>query len=213
MPKRELEILEKSEQSLHKDLQSGLLLCKSFSPQPFWVIFGKVDSPRFLKEKYYVNDDYNTLHRDKNGYAFLMLPLMTVGTPPLFGKQTFDDMIEHCWNMGLREHPLFVGDIIYHLHLPNFTKKIVEDVAKDFAELYTKDELIERLGVSLERFYSLECSEPHVNQIKEIGKAISHTKDVSFFKFHCEDNSKIYSSAGVDLQLPSIIFEAIKICS
>ena len=74
--------LPKSEQTTD-ELQGGILLCKSWSTKPFWVIFGNVDSPVFLKKRIYEDDIYNNLYRDKQGYAYLLLPLLPINDKQL----------------------------------------------------------------------------------------------------------------------------------
>lgn len=120
-------------------LESGTLLCKSFSPKPFWVAMGRVDSPKFLKKKVYKEDIYNDLHRDINGYGFLLLPLLRLGDP-----DQLTEIYRGAWSMGLREHHAFFLPFIYNVHYN--TKKTQDEYATEMAEFYTTDELLERLG-------------------------------------------------------------------
>lgn len=125
------------------NLQSGLFLCKSFSHKPFWVIFGNVDKPTFLKEKIYVNDIYNNIYRDKNNYAYLMFPLM-----PLSYKKQVEfayKIYDIAFDMGLRENPNFILPLIYGLDITDIHK-----VSDNFIETYTNKELIERFKIVLQ---------------------------------------------------------------
>jgi hypothetical protein len=120
-------------------LESGTLLCKSYSPTPFWVAMGRVDSPKFLKKKIYKEDIYNDLHRDANGYGFLLLPLLRLGDPDqLIG------IYRDAWSMGVREHHAFFLPFVYNVSFN--TKKTQDEYATEMAEFYTTDELLERLG-------------------------------------------------------------------
>ena len=120
-------------------LDSGTLLCKSFSPKPFWVAMGRVNSPKFLKKKVYKEDIYNDLHRDANGYGFLLLPLLRLGDP-----DQLTEIYQGAWSMGLREHHAFFLPFIYNVSYN--TKKTQDEYAIEMAEFYTEDELLERLG-------------------------------------------------------------------
>lgn len=129
--------LPKSEQEI-PDLQGGLLLCKSWSLKPFWVIFGKTenDQPRFLKSKIYEDDMYNNIYHDKAGYAYLLIPLMPLGNNQL---EFVEEVYHNCWQMGLRECFTYFIPFIYGLDISNINK-----VATDFKEFYTGEELRER---------------------------------------------------------------------
>lgn len=124
------------DQQTKKDLQGGLFLCKSWGLQPFWVIFGNVESPRFMKERIYEDDLYNNLYKDKKGYAYLLMPLM-----PFNGKQVefVSKVYNEAWEMGLREDFNFIIPIIYGLDLVNYPS-----VAEAYKNFYSEEELIER---------------------------------------------------------------------
>lgn len=133
------ELLPEEEQSI-PDIQAGILLCKSWGLEPFWVIMGKVEKPTFLKEKKYKDDLYNSVYRDNNGYSFMMLPLLKLGYQ---GDQRWE-IFESAWGLGLREHPAFFLPFVYNATY--LTKKTQDDNAKELAEFYTMDELLARLG-------------------------------------------------------------------
>jgi hypothetical protein len=127
--------LPKEEQT-NDDLQGGIWLCKSWGTEPFWLIYGKVDSPRFLKRRIYEDDTYNNLYRDKQGCAYLMIPLMPFGGNQLeFANKVYDEAVE----MGLRESNAFIIPIVYSMNLVN-----LNDVADHFRKFYTVEELRER---------------------------------------------------------------------
>ena len=130
-------ILPKEEQ-YKPDLQGGLLLCKSWSIKPFWVIFGKTidDRPQFLKTRIYEDDIYNNIYHDKAGYAYLLIPLM-----PLNNEQVefVEKVYSECWDMGLRESYTYFVPFIYGMDVVN-----INEIAEDFKEYYTGEELRER---------------------------------------------------------------------
>lgn len=121
-----------------RDLQGGLMLCKSWSSEPFWVVFGKTinNYPIFMKDKQYEDENYNNLYRDDNGYAYLLIPLLPINNVQLeFVEKVYND----CWSMGLREsYNLFIP-FIYGLDIVNTDK-----VAEDYREFYTGEELREK---------------------------------------------------------------------
>lgn len=115
------------------DLQGGNYLCDSFSPEPFWVIFGNVDKPVFLKNKIYEDDIMNDIYRDKKGLAYLLMPLMELGQE---GLNKLMDAFNHAWDIGLREDPNYLLPLIYGLDITN-----INDVAEGYLDFYGKDKL------------------------------------------------------------------------
>ena len=137
--------LPKDEQTTD-DLQGGLFLCKSWGLQPFWVIFGKVDSPVFLKKRIYVDDMYNNLYKDKQGHAYLMLPLLPLNDLQLdFVEKVYSE----AWDMGLREAYSFIIPVIYRLDMTNYF-----NVTKDYQKFYTPEELKERFVALMTQYQS-----------------------------------------------------------
>lgn len=128
----EPELLPVEEQS-NPDLQSGLYLCKSWSDTPFWVVFGNVERPSFLKVKKYKDDVYNNLYKDKKGYAYMLIPLL-----PLNNRQIefVQEVYEHACSLGLRENFNFIIPLVYGLDLVN-----LNEVADNYKETYTREEL------------------------------------------------------------------------
>jgi hypothetical protein len=121
------------------DLQSGLYLCKSWGLQPFWLVFGNCpnDHPVFLKTRIYEEDIYNDIYRDKNGLAYLLIPLLPLNNRQLeFVEKVYTD----CTNMGLREDFNFIIPLIYGLDVTNYMR-----VASQYHENYSNEELQERL--------------------------------------------------------------------
>ena len=126
------------DQQTKDDLQGGILLCKSFSPNPFWVIYGKVkdDYPMFMKKRVYEDQDYDGLYRDKQGYGYLLIPLIPVDNRQV---EFAEKIYTACWNMGLREAFTYFIPFVYGLDLTD-----LNSVAKDFRAFYTKEEIRER---------------------------------------------------------------------
>jgi hypothetical protein len=124
------------EEQYKPDLQSGLFLCKSFSTKPFWVIFGKVDQPQFLKERIYVDDLHNRLYRDKQGYGYLLLPQLPINNKQI---EFVQEIYDYAYQMGLRENYNLIIPFIYGLDVINY-----DDVANNYLAYYTNDELKER---------------------------------------------------------------------
>jgi hypothetical protein len=117
------------------DLESGNLLCKSYSPNPFWVLYGKVDKPKFLKEKIYEEEVYNNLYRDSKGLGYLLIPLYDFSQG--FGERVFQE----AWDMGLREHPNYFLPMVYNFDV---RKEDIKEIGDTFAVYYTPTELVER---------------------------------------------------------------------
>ena len=138
------EELEKlpTEERTNDDLQSGIWLCKSWSVKPFWVIYGNVDRPKFMKKKVYVDDLYNDIYRNKKGEAFLLMPLMPMGT---MGDWLIDVMKNAC-DMGLREHPNLILPILYGVSAVDY-----KEVVPDIKEWYTRKEIKERFNLMYDR--------------------------------------------------------------
>ena len=135
-PEEVPELLPKEEQN-QPNLEGGLFLCKSFSIKPFWVIFGRVNRPKFLKEKIYKDDLYNKIYHDKQGYAYLMFPLLK-----LDGKEmdAVTKSYMHAWGIGLREDFSLLIPLIYHFGIADH-----DNVARDYMETYTEpDELLNK---------------------------------------------------------------------
>lgn len=128
----ELSENEKTDDSL----QSGQWLCKSWGNEPFWVLYGNVDSPRFMKKKVYVDDLYNDIYKDKQGRGFLLMPLMPLDAD----EEWFNDLYSDAYNMGLREHPHFIMPLLYNLTVNVISNEVVEQ----FKEMYTQEELYNR---------------------------------------------------------------------
>lgn len=135
MPEPEPEKLPVDEQ-VKPDLQSGLFLCKSWSPTPFWVVFGNVERPTFLKTRIYRDELYNNIYRDKKGYAYLLLPLMPINNRQV---EFVTEVYNQAYEMGLRESFNFIIPLVYGLDLVN-----INEVATDYLETYTPEEIKER---------------------------------------------------------------------
>ena len=144
-PEPEPEMLPVEEQT-NPDLQSGLFLCKSWGLEPFWVVFGNVERPSFLKVKKYKDDLYNNLYKDKKGLAYMLIPLLPINNRQVeFVKEVY----EHAASLGLRENFNFIIPLIYGLDLVN-----LNEVAANYKETYTPEELQDRF----KRVFSMTSS-------------------------------------------------------
>ena len=177
----EPEQLPKEKQTIN-DLQSGLLLCKTWSPDPVWVVFGSVDEPKFLKDKIYADDMLNNIYRDKNEIAYLLIPLndMSAG----FAEKVTAGM----WNMGIREHPYFLLTYLYGYDISD-----LPSVAAGFAEFYNKKELIERFHTVTDKLKGLSRDLKIIVEGQKI-RYISSTAGLSLFK-GCENISNCFIMA------------------
>lgn len=125
------------EERTNKDLHAGQWLCKSWGNKPFWIVYGNVDHPTFMKNKIYVDDLYNDLYRNKKGEAFLLMPLMPLGSPDTW----FIDQIDHAMNIGLKEHPNVILSVVYGVCTMNY-----KDIVPELHEWYTEEEIKERFN-------------------------------------------------------------------
>ena len=115
------------------NFDSGVLLCKSWSVEPFWVTYGNVEHPRYLKEKIYEDNLYNDIYKDANGYSYMLVPLNDFSKG--FGDKVFND----AWNMGLREHPNYFMPMVYSYDLTD-----VKKTGESLKDYYSSEELVER---------------------------------------------------------------------
>jgi hypothetical protein len=115
------------------NLDGGVLLCKSWGIKPFWVTYGKVERPRFLKEKIYEDNLYNNIYKDKEGHSYLLVPLNDFSKG--FGEKVFSE----AWDMGLREHPNYFMPMVYSYDLTDIKK-----IGESLFEFYSSEELLER---------------------------------------------------------------------
>lgn len=156
-PEKEPEKLPESEQYI-PSLEGGLLLCKSYSPNPFWVVFGKVESPTFLKEKIYVDNHLNNIYRDSKGLAYLLIPTM----PFMNHDETFkfvERVYKKASQMGLREDPNFFLPFVYKIGLGDLSQ-----VAESFRKSYTKAEIKKRMDTVLNNIKSLSSAKISFSQ-------------------------------------------------
>lgn len=138
-PETEPEMLSEEEQ-YRPDLEYGLMLCKSWGLDPFYVVFGNVDRPRFMKERIYKEDIYNNLYRNSQGYGFMLLPLYN------FSEGFAEKVFNEAWSIGLREEPHFFMSYIYNFDFENF-----REVAKKLEEFYSAEELKERFELAFNK--------------------------------------------------------------
>jgi len=77
----------------------------------------------------------------------MLIHCITLGLNPKFGKLSRDEFFQRAWEMGLREHPNFFFPFVYGFDFANsekMTRKDFVEIAKEFAEHYTKEEIDER---------------------------------------------------------------------
>jgi len=166
------------DEQYHPDCQSGIMLCKSFSPNPFWVIFGKVDEPKFMKEKIYANDIMNRIYRDEKNLGYMLIPLVSLGVPTMFGKLTQNEFFTRAWDMGLREHPNFFFPFIYKNSFVKETKKFYKEVAKEFSAHYTPEELQERYN-TVRKHYNKIQNKYHTKCYEQLDAILSLISSVT----------------------------------
>jgi hypothetical protein len=126
------------EERTDDSIQSGQWLCKSWGNEPFWVVYGNVDSPTFMKKKIYVDDLYNNLYKTKNGLAVLLMPLMPLGSPDTW----FIDHIDKAMNMGLREHPNVLLSVVYGVCAVDY-----KSIVAELDQWYTQKEIVSRFNL------------------------------------------------------------------
>ncbi len=167
------------DQRTKQDIQSGVLLCKSWGLDPFWVAYGSVERPTFMKNKIYENDLYNNLYKTKEGLAVMLIPLHELGKPNFVEK-----VMEEAWKIGLREHPAYFLPMVYNVRYM-LTTRLIEEVA----DFYTVEELEERLKTALEKskIYSY-MSNPEITRDKNgllrlTGVLFNNTYKNSNYKF------------------------------
>lgn len=186
----EPEMLPKDEQ-YHPETQSGMFLCKSFSLEPFWIIFGNVKRPSFMKEKIYKDDLYNNIYRDKKGYAYMLIPPMPINNNQY---EWLVEMLDHAQQLGLREHPNFIASYVYKLSMID-----TDEVAKEFKEYYTKDEIIERFNIvfhELEGIHGYNMAGGFVWSDKE-GKFIVLSRN-STIQAHCDILNAMLKATNIE---------------
>lgn len=122
------------EEQVRPNLQNGILLCKTFGPEQVWVTYGRVEEPKFLKVRIYEEDVYNSLYRDNNGLAYLLVPLYDGSEG--FGERVF----KKAWELGIREHPDFFLPMVYR----EFLVSALKETGKSFADFYYGKEIEQR---------------------------------------------------------------------
>ena len=164
------------------NLESGILLCKTWGKDQVWLIFGKVDRPKYLKDKTYEEDIYNNIYKDTKGYAYLLIPLNDMSKD--FGTRTFEQM----WNMGIREYPNYILSLIYEYEIIN-----EREVGEELAEFYNTAELKERLNIVIEKINYL-CPKVEINiSNKKINYNVPHMDSSMFNCYTKLANSLIYA--------------------
>lgn len=105
--------------------QSGVARFADWNGSDIEVLFGSVDSPRYMKDDEYLDDDYNPLYRDKEGRAYMLLPLLQFG-PGI--EKRLDEIYRHAYEIGLKTDPFSFYAAVYG-QVPADAKSIVENGA------------------------------------------------------------------------------------
>ena len=87
-----------------EELNGGAMYVKSWGNGGFWLIFGSVDTPKFLKYEFEVDESiHSDIYKDKKGDSYLLIPLMGFGPK---GVEKVYDALSYAWdNLGLRTQP------------------------------------------------------------------------------------------------------------
>lgn len=133
-PYEEPEKLPEEEQYI-PNLQSGILLAKTFSVDPVWIIYGNVDKPTYLKERVFIDNSYNKIYKDEKGYAYLLVPLAPMDiTYNDFINKVYDDAFE----LGIRESHAYFTAIVYNAIYA------INDLVNLIEESFTEKEIVEK---------------------------------------------------------------------
>jgi len=140
LDKKPLPLLLRPQKDRRQPLKGGQILAKTWGAgdSEVWLIFGNVkkDRPIFMKDDKFVRDSANNLAKDKDGRAFLLMPLYD------FSEDFAEVVTTAAAEMSIREHPNY---LLGSLYTNLFGVTNVQELANSFAEFYTKEELIVRL--------------------------------------------------------------------
>lgn len=132
------------EERTDRSVQGGILKAKSWGVDPFYIVFGNVENPVFMKDRQHVEPVYDSLYRCDDGLAVMLVPQLPLdhkaGT---IAMNTF----EYAWNyLGLRE------DAYYFIHMVwkncfkvQHSKSVIHNMADSFIDTYNAEELKERM--------------------------------------------------------------------
>lgn len=85
-------------------IESGIAVFRDFNGNSdICVLFGAVDTPRYMKDDQYIDDDYNHLYRDSANRPYMLLPLLKLG--PKAGD-SLHEIYLHARDIGLNVEPL-----------------------------------------------------------------------------------------------------------
>lgn len=176
------------EERTDDSLQSGLWLCKSWGNEPFWVVYGNVNQPTFMKNKIYEDDLYNNLYKNKKGEAFLLMPLMPLGSLDSW----FIGHIDHAMNMGLREHPNVILSIVYGACAVNY-----KDIVPEMSEWYTEEEIKDRFNLMYNEIKS-EYNSPRGFVYRESEDEFIPLSNLAKIKAQCQVLNIMYKASDVE---------------
>lgn len=143
----EPEKLPVSEQNLYTDKDwyngKGLLLVETYSATKFWLVLANVEEPSFVRTKEYEDDLYNKFVKDKDGNAYVKVPLVPLDNTC---KDKIDSIYDRLFELGMREEYIMFLQLMYRnfvlIHLEkDRTRKAI---AQEWADRYSKDLLKKR---------------------------------------------------------------------
>ena len=79
--------------------KGGVVTLRDWNKNPFCVLFGNVDQPRWMKDDVYQDDEYNRLYHDTMGRPYMLVPLLKLGPNSV---ADITDYYQHACDIGLR---------------------------------------------------------------------------------------------------------------
>jgi len=95
-------------------LNGGVMFVDSWGIKGFWLIFGNVEKPSYLKYEFeYDGEKHSDLYRDKEGNSYLLIPLMSMSHD---GVEKVYEALAYAWdNLGLRTNILSILAQVYNV--------------------------------------------------------------------------------------------------
>ena len=134
------------EKRTKRDLQGGVFLAKYWSVAPHdfvHVAFGAVDSPRFMKDRQFVDDIHNNLYKCDDGRGVLLVPQIPLdNTAGKIAEEAFNK----AWELGVRENPYYFIHMIWkNAFKVQHSKSTIHNMADSFIDTYNAQELKDRM--------------------------------------------------------------------
>ena len=132
-PKVSAQIRPSNERRTPPDRGIVPLAAKERIGPKIWSLYGKVDHPTLLKDDRFVEASLNDFYRDKNGWAFLLIPYVAEDDPnrPAIADAAYRRAVA----LGITERPEVFFTCLYHFQLPEYRCiAIHNDDAKDVVE-------------------------------------------------------------------------------